>query len=46
MKFLIDAQLPKQLAVKLRNKRFEAIHTFDLPLGNRTSDTEINEISQ
>jgi len=44
MKFLIDAQLPRRLAHRLRQSGFEAIHTLDLPDGNRTSDLTLNEI--
>jgi predicted nuclease of predicted toxin-antitoxin system len=45
MKVLIDAHLPRRLATQLRRTRLEAIHTLDLPLGNRTSDSAINELS-
>jgi len=45
MKFLIDAQLPRRLAKQLKQMGVEAIHTLDLPLGNYTTDTEINELS-
>lgn len=45
MKFLIDAQLPRHLAQSLIELGFEAIHTLDLPLGNRTPDSVINELS-
>jgi predicted nuclease of predicted toxin-antitoxin system len=45
MKFLIDAQLPRRLVSRLREARHEAIHTLDLPLGNRTPDSIINELS-
>ncbi|ANE56964.1 DUF5615 family PIN-like protein [Methylomonas sp. DH-1] len=45
MKFLVDAQLPRQLAVGLNWRGHDTLHTLDLPLGNRTSDTEINRIS-
>lgn len=38
MKLLIDAQLPRRLAHQLRAAGFEAIHTLDLPDGNRTTD--------
>jgi predicted nuclease of predicted toxin-antitoxin system len=38
MKFLIDAQLPRRLALQLRDDGFEATHTLDLPQGNRTKD--------
>lgn len=45
MRFLIDAQLPRRLVAKLGQAGFEAIHTLDLPKGNRTSDREITELS-
>ena len=45
MKFLIDAQLPRRLIHQLREAGHEAIHTLDLPLGNRTPDSLINELS-
>ena len=45
MKFLIDAQLPRRLVARLREAGHEAIHTLDLPLGNRTPDSDINELS-
>jgi predicted nuclease of predicted toxin-antitoxin system len=45
MKFLLDAQLPRRLAVRLQAAGHDAIHTFDLPSGNRTPDNVINEIS-
>ena len=41
MKFLIDAQLPRRLALELSAAGHEAIHTLDLPQGNRTSDEDI-----
>jgi predicted nuclease of predicted toxin-antitoxin system len=45
MKFLVDAQLPRRLASRLREAGHEAIHTLDLPLGNRTPDSVINDLS-
>lgn len=45
MKFLVDAHLPKRLALQLSAAGHDAIHTLDLPLGNRTPDAVINEIS-
>ena len=45
MKFLIDAQLPKLLALLLRELGHEALYTLDLPLANRTSDAAINDLS-
>lgn len=45
MKFLIDAQLPRQLARWLQAQGHDAVHTKDLPEDNRTDDGTINEIS-
>jgi len=45
MRFLVDAQLPRRLAHRLRQESFEVIHTLDLPLRNRTPDSIINELS-
>lgn len=41
MKFLIDAQLPRRLAYRLREAGFETTHTLDLPSGNRSTDREL-----
>lgn len=41
MKFLVDAQLPRRLALWLAEAGHDARHTLDLPLGNRTPDAEI-----
>ncbi len=45
MRFLIDAQLPLRLARWLRAEGHDAIHTMDLPDGNRTADAAINSLS-
>lgn len=45
MKFLVDAQLPHRLAELLWVAGHEVVHTLDLPLGNRTPDSTINEMS-
>ncbi len=45
MKFLVDAQLPKPLAIWLKNKGFDAIHTLDLPQQNLTDDMDIIKLS-
>ncbi len=45
MKFLVDAQLPKEIAWILKNKGFDAIHTDDLPDKEKTTDNQIREIS-
>ncbi len=41
MKFLVDAQLPRRTAGCLQIAGHEAIHTLDLPEGNRTTDDQI-----
>ena len=41
MRFLVDAQLPRRLTYRLREAGHEAIHTLDLPGGNRTPDEAI-----
>lgn len=46
MNFLVDAQLPRRLAVRLNEQGHTAKHTLDLPDGNRTSDAEIIRIAQ
>ena len=38
MRFIIDAQLPRRLALRLGELGHEAVHTLDLVDGNRTSD--------
>lgn len=45
MKFILDAQLPKKLADFLVWKGYDAIHTLDLALKNRTTDSQINQIT-
>ncbi len=46
MKFLVDAHLPRHIVHRLREAGNDALHTLDLPNGNRTSDAELNAISQ
>ncbi len=41
MKFLVDAQLPRLLTVRLNGLGFDAVHTLDLPDQNRTPDQSI-----
>lgn len=41
MKFLIDAQLPARLAELLDRTGHEALHTTELPDGNRSTDSQI-----
>lgn len=45
MNFLVDAQLPKRLAFRLRDAGHDALHTLDLPPGNRSTDAEILAIA-
>ena len=45
MKFLLDAQLPPCLTIRLRSFGHECLHTCELPLGNRTPDSTINDLS-
>jgi predicted nuclease of predicted toxin-antitoxin system len=44
MNFLFDAQLPRRLARFLSAAQHDAVHTRDLPRGNRTPDAELIEI--
>lgn len=41
MKFLVDAQLPAKLARALFAAGHDALHTTELPDGNRTTDAQI-----
>jgi predicted nuclease of predicted toxin-antitoxin system len=45
MNFLVDAHLPRRLVRRLREAGHDAIHTLDLPNGNRTSDDEVSTTS-
>jgi predicted nuclease of predicted toxin-antitoxin system len=38
VKFLVDAQLPRRMCLWLADAGHDALHTLDLPLGNRTPD--------
>jgi predicted nuclease of predicted toxin-antitoxin system len=46
VKFLVDAQLPRKLAVLLEAVGHDAIHTLDLPDKNRTSDEVLCRLAQ
>lgn len=46
MKFLVDAQLPRRLALAMNAQGHDALHTLDLPDANRTSDQQINLLSE
>lgn len=39
MKFLVDAQLPRRLALCLQQRGHDVIHTLDLSQQNRTPDS-------
>lgn len=41
MRFLVNAHLPRMLVNHLKEKGRDAIHTRDLPRGNRSVDSEI-----
>jgi predicted nuclease of predicted toxin-antitoxin system len=45
VKFLIDAQLPARVARVLTDAGHDALHTTELPAGNRTTDARITEIA-
>lgn len=45
MKWIVDAQLPKHLAHWLRHIGEDAVHTLELPDGNRTADSQIRSIA-
>src|ERR1700684_346116 len=41
MKFFIDAQVPRRMVSWLNSVGCDALHTLDMPDGNRTTDTQI-----
>jgi predicted nuclease of predicted toxin-antitoxin system len=41
LKFIIDTQLPHQLAAYLRRNKFDAVHTTDTFQGHLLRDSEI-----
>jgi predicted nuclease of predicted toxin-antitoxin system len=45
MRWLIDAQLPKRLALALNQRGHIATHTLDLPNGNATTDLQVHEFA-
>jgi predicted nuclease of predicted toxin-antitoxin system len=45
MKFVVDAHLPRRLALFLQQDGFDALHTLDLVRGNRTPDSWLNQMS-
>jgi predicted nuclease of predicted toxin-antitoxin system len=46
MKFLVDAQLPRRMTAWLTAAGCDAVHTLDLPDGNRTTDEQINGLGR
>lgn len=46
MNVIVDAQLPVRLCEFLTSKGVNVVHTSQLPLKNKTSDTEIVRIAQ
>jgi predicted nuclease of predicted toxin-antitoxin system len=46
MKFLVDAQLPRRFCLWLNGAGQDALHTLDLPGGNRTTDGKIIEFAE
>lgn len=44
MKFLVDAQLPRRAVAWLAAAGCDAVHTLDLPAGNRTTDQQLTLI--
>ena len=45
MKFLVDAQLPRQLARQILASGYQAIHTLELPAKNRTEDESLRKLA-
>ena len=45
MKILLDAQLPRSLVPLLQAHGCDALHTLDLPDGNRSSDSSISALA-
>lgn len=45
MNFLVDAQLPRRAAGWLTAAGCNAVHTLDLPDGNRTTDTQLLDLA-
>jgi predicted nuclease of predicted toxin-antitoxin system len=45
MRFLVDAQLPRRLAGWRAAAGCDAVHTLDLPDGNRTTDQQVIDLA-
>lgn len=46
MKFIVDAQLPRRMAGWLIAAGCDAVHTLDLPDGNRTTDLQVINVAE
>lgn len=46
MKFLIDAQLPRKMRSWFSDAGVDALHTLDMPTGNRSTDEQIRRFSE
>ena len=46
MKFIVDAQLPRRIVDWLVNAGCDALHTLNLPAGNRSTDEQILEVAE
>lgn len=46
MNFLVDAHLPRRMVAWLVAAGCDAVHTLDLPDRNRTTDKQINNVSE
>lgn len=44
-RFIVDAQLPRSLAVRLKELGYDARHVKSLPAGGDTSDSEITRVA-
>ncbi len=45
MKFLVDAQLPRRMCRWFAIAGCDAIHTLQLPTGNRTTDAQLIDLA-
>jgi predicted nuclease of predicted toxin-antitoxin system len=45
VRFLVDAQLPRRVGGWLAAAGCDAVHTLDLPDGNRTTDQQVIELA-
>ena len=45
MNFLVDAHLPRRMTAWLAAAGCDAVHTLDLPDGNRTTNEQVNDVA-